>query len=810
MAENAPSPAPAEPSDAALIARVRTGDLAAYGPLYERHLAAARGLARHLIDGDAAEDAVQDAFARILDAIGRGGGPASDFRPYLLTSVRRAVYDRYRDERRVEATDELERLDAGLPFEDPALHGLERSMIVRAYRSLPERWRAVLWHTEIEGAKPAEVAPLLGLTANGVAALAYRAREGLRQAYLQMHLADPAAPVAGNPPPADEACRPVLEKLGAYVRDGLAKRDTRTVKAHLRGCARCSAIYAELVQVNTALRDGLGPIILGAAGLAYLAKGGWGGTWVVTRFRRLPKRQQQAVGGGVAAAVAAAAAALALMLASGATPLSPSGRPQTDQPHQVAAPPAAPPAAPKPAKPAKPPAPAPKPVKPAPAEPVANTSPAASPSRPPAHVTARIGTVGALVRDRPGIVAMTVGNDGRGATDDLAAAVDLPPGVAYDGARSGRLGLAFTPVRAPGGGWACRPQGTARVVCTHAPVPAGATTSAYLRVRVARDAPLGPPARLTLSGGGTAVSARADQGVSADGMPARFATEGRVRTVETGNALLGCDATRSDCRQAMDRRGPSRDDDLYSMRPIDRDDDPTTRTSSAARLDAPSDVLWAGLYWSGSTSPGSATMRLRAPGTSAYTTVRAAETGTAELPNGPAYQAFADVTALVRAHGGGVWWGADAPAESGFGRYAGWALVVVVRDAQAPFQQAMVLDRTTALGPQSAAKLDVRPNGLLAAARPATIGLVAWEGDADLPGDALSLAGRPLTPLTGDRSPNNVLDGSTPGALGTKLTFGLDVDRFSASLNDRPVLTLSTGRDAVLVGVVTVTAPTRT
>jgi len=38
----------------------------------------------------------------------------------------------------------------------------------------------VLWHSEIEGARPAEVASLLGLTANGVAVLAYRAREGLR------------------------------------------------------------------------------------------------------------------------------------------------------------------------------------------------------------------------------------------------------------------------------------------------------------------------------------------------------------------------------------------------------------------------------------------------------------------------------------------------------------------------------------------------------------------------------------------------------------------------------------------------------
>ena len=84
-------------------------------------------------------------------------------------------------------------------------------MIARAFASLPERWQAVLWHTEIEGARPAEVASLLGLTANGVAALAHRAREGLRQAYLQMHMSGAVR----------DECRPVAAKLGAYVRGGL-------------------------------------------------------------------------------------------------------------------------------------------------------------------------------------------------------------------------------------------------------------------------------------------------------------------------------------------------------------------------------------------------------------------------------------------------------------------------------------------------------------------------------------------------------------------------------------------------------------
>ena len=48
----------------------------------------------------------------------------------------------------------------------------------------------MLWHTEVEGQKPADIAPLLGMSANSVSALAYRAREGLRQAFLTQHVGE--------------------------------------------------------------------------------------------------------------------------------------------------------------------------------------------------------------------------------------------------------------------------------------------------------------------------------------------------------------------------------------------------------------------------------------------------------------------------------------------------------------------------------------------------------------------------------------------------------------------------------------------
>jgi DNA-directed RNA polymerase specialized sigma24 family protein len=237
-------------SDAALISRVRAGDPAAGDLLYERHAAAARALASLLIDDvRAAEDAVVATFAQALGVLRAGGGPQAGFRPYLLVSVRRTLGGG------------AAAYDPAEPFVDPALRGLETNVTARAFLSLPERWQVVLWHAEIEAARPAVVAPLLGLSANGVAALAYRAREGLRQAYLQLHLAESAR----------RPCRPALDKLGAYIRGGLADRDSARVERHLAGCARCAATYAELADVRAALQAIVAPLVLGPAAAGYLA-----------------------------------------------------------------------------------------------------------------------------------------------------------------------------------------------------------------------------------------------------------------------------------------------------------------------------------------------------------------------------------------------------------------------------------------------------------------------------------------------------------------------------------------------------------
>ncbi|GAA4695533.1 sigma-70 family RNA polymerase sigma factor [Nocardioides conyzicola] len=286
-----------ERSDAELISAVRAGDVASYGELFARHVDAARRLGRQLVPGPDVDDLVSEAFTKVLGVLQRGGGPDLAFRAYLLTAVRRLHVDRIRSTARLHTTDDLTPFDPGVPFRDTAVEGFESAAAARAFASLPERWQLVLWHTEVEEQKPAEVAPLLGMTPNAVSALAYRAREGLRQAYLSMHAADNE----------DDTCERTRAELGAYVRGGLSRRDAARVEQHLQECRACTALYLELTEVNSNLRAVLAPLLLGSAAAAYVASTG---SVSATGLALLLGRARDAVlAHGPTAAVAGVAAA---------------------------------------------------------------------------------------------------------------------------------------------------------------------------------------------------------------------------------------------------------------------------------------------------------------------------------------------------------------------------------------------------------------------------------------------------------------------------------------------------------------------
>ncbi|AHH99640.1 sigma-70 family RNA polymerase sigma factor [Kutzneria albida] len=249
-------------SDNELIRQVRSGQRQAFHQLYVRHSTSAYNLAWHLT-GNAAEadDLVAEAFARVLSALRGDGGPNSAFRTYLLTTLRNIAYEQHRRDSRVKPQADMAGHEPVEVPPDPVLAAAERSLVAKAFSRLPERWRAVLWHTEVEGSSVTEIATLLGLTPNGVSALAYRAREGLRQEYLQAHLTETQS----------TACRSAVPLLGRWTRGGLNRRETAQVEAHLDSCGRCRGMAAELTDLNTTLRAVVGPLVLGGVAASYLA-----------------------------------------------------------------------------------------------------------------------------------------------------------------------------------------------------------------------------------------------------------------------------------------------------------------------------------------------------------------------------------------------------------------------------------------------------------------------------------------------------------------------------------------------------------
>lgn len=243
--------------DPSLIELVRAGSSDAFAVLFARYRHAAHRLARYLSNAVDANDIVAESFTQVFHQLREGRGPDESFRAYLFTSIRREAGRRAKAGKRVTPTDDMSRIDRPVPFGDGEYNGFEREIARSAYESLPQRWRMVLWYLDVEGAKPHEVASKLGLKANTVSALAYRAREGLRKAYLEQHVIVPKEQ--------DQNCHDIRPRIAGLVRRTAAKREQVLVEAHLAICSDCRGALRELEQVNHQLGSVTGMVALAFA-----------------------------------------------------------------------------------------------------------------------------------------------------------------------------------------------------------------------------------------------------------------------------------------------------------------------------------------------------------------------------------------------------------------------------------------------------------------------------------------------------------------------------------------------------------------
>jgi len=797
-----------ELTDPELIGAARKGDNEAYGELYRRHspsaLAAARALTRSRSD---AEDVASEAFARVLRALQSGGGPDVSFRPYLVTAVRNVFYDkvrRNREEPSADLSDEVNvaLLDASSSQEDGAF-------AAAAFATLPERWQLVLWHTEVEGRSVSEVAPLLGLAPNAVAALAYRAREGLRQAYLQAHLRDQQA----------VECRDCANNLGAYVRDGLSARDRRRVDAHLDGCASCAALVVELADTNNTLRAALIPALIGVSASAYL--GGIGGGGALAWFTRLPKRQQAAAGGGAVAGVLV----LALLVSSlgGGKPAA-APAPTTASPATVPSTSAAPPPVTQPsvsppvAQPSVPPLTSPPvtslpvaqpsvppPVTVAPPSlvprttvPPAPTTPSTTlpvvtlPPAPPSISATAVQRTVALANGQVRI-EVSVSNTGAGPANGVRIDVPAPPGATFAFAESFRLpSVTFVSALAPG--WSC----TANVSCTLPPLAAGSTTVALLTFDISPSAPGSitlTPAIVEPVGAVASITPVTLTVGAIDGLLAAHTARGTVQAI--GNSVTTCDEMSPDCLDARNGVGPALDHNAHAMQYVNTAGG--TFNSSSAQLSLTGTVARAFLVWGGDVQQGGAAPNPGSRNSVTFVTPGGRITVVADALQdnpGDTFFAVAEVTSLVT--GSGTYAVADVQTALGTASFGGWSLVLIEHDSSMPERLLLVAAPLAVVSTATSWSFDVELLAPLAGGV-ATLAGVCFEGDRNLVGETIVLSGVSLTNVGRGAAPGP-RDPSHDNLLGTDVF----VNQMVGLSGGRLAILANTTNDRLMLGAVAV------
>ena len=848
-------------SDADLISRVRGGSDAAFSVLYTRHLGAARAAARSLGASRAdVDDLTSEAFTRVLSALRRGGGPEVAFRPYLMTCVRNAFYDKGRKDGRVDVPGEVPE-DVNLALLNVPPDSEDARMVAAAFASLPERWQMVLWHTEVEGRPAAEVAPLLGLAPNAVAALAYRAREGLRQAYLQAHLQ--------LPPP--DACRDTVTKLGAYVRDGLSTRDRRRVDEHLKTCDRCTALLLELEEVSTSLRGVLVPLLLGVSGTAFVSHvASGGGLAAVLHWRPRSPRSQVAVAAAVVAGVAGLVLAVAVATGGGgdkvettaststtasvttSTSFAPTTAPTVVAPAPASAPAGAPiavipPTSPPPVvvvtvAPTVTAAPRVTPTTVRTTAPPRSTTPTTrsattttapttttteaptttteppttttteppttttttAPPPPPPPLTLSVAAVGPAYAGLGADVHVALGSGGAASASDLTAS-----------AAPAATSVTVTVAGAPVAEWD-RPDCPPGPSCT---VPV-ATTAVDVRIDLTAVA-AGTQLPVTVTAAADGVTpARADLTVTALGRPVglQFFAVDQGAVAIAANTVVGC-VPEPGAACAVDNNNETRLARL-SVGPGAVDS-----SSADLRLPAGATVRFAELQWGG--NPADApdptrvgTVQLVTP---AGRTVSVQATSVRMAAGGAAYTAHADVTAAVRAlaDANGTYTVVDVQTGEGAAQFGGWALIVAYRAPELPRSAIAVFDDpSTAVG--ALRKVDRSADvvySLPGVAPPAQdtdvqLGVVAYEGDRTITGETVSV-GKVVAGGTDNFFSSTIAVGGAARDPSFSDQYGFDADLETVAKAFRPgdaaptvTIHIGGGNDGVFLGAVTMVVAT--
>jgi RNA polymerase sigma-70 factor (ECF subfamily) len=165
--------------DEQLMLAVARGDLAAFGQLVLRHQAAAwRSAYRFLGDRGEAEDMVQEAFLRVLDAAPRYR-PEARFRTYLFRILSRLCLDHVQKKRPRPDPTLAERPDARPSVVDGMSAREAEEHVRHALKQLPSNQRLAVLLRYYEDLSYADIATAMETSVKAVERLLARGRHAL-------------------------------------------------------------------------------------------------------------------------------------------------------------------------------------------------------------------------------------------------------------------------------------------------------------------------------------------------------------------------------------------------------------------------------------------------------------------------------------------------------------------------------------------------------------------------------------------------------------------------------------------------------
>jgi RNA polymerase sigma-70 factor (ECF subfamily) len=173
----------------ALVLRFKGGDTAAYDAIYDRYQARVTGICRRmLIDPHDVQEASQEAFLRVYQALGRFNG-RYELGAWIARITTNVCLDNLRSRsRRPKEMAPLEAIDLELALEtkietpeDLVIRNSEGRRVRKLLATLPPLHRAAIVLRDFEGLSYAEVAGALQITEPQVKALLHRARQKFKR-----------------------------------------------------------------------------------------------------------------------------------------------------------------------------------------------------------------------------------------------------------------------------------------------------------------------------------------------------------------------------------------------------------------------------------------------------------------------------------------------------------------------------------------------------------------------------------------------------------------------------------------------------